>query len=195
MKSGIRRDWGESVTLLVALGVFLVAEDRYTLGGPAITLGIGIVLALMCCISIGATWLRPSGSRPIMIAAAGVLALGVIASMLKVLYLVVYQSHDIQGERLLKTALVIWIANVIVFAVIYERACPRDFAFPKRDSEKPVPMQFLDYLFLSFTTSTAFSPTDTSPLSTRARMYMMAESTISLATIAIAAARAVNILS
>jgi hypothetical protein len=195
MKSGTGRDWGESVTLLVALGVFLAAQDRYTLGGPAITLGIGIVLALMCCISIAVTWLRPSGSRPVMIAAAGVLAAGVIASMLKVLYLVVYQSHDIQGERLLKTALVIWIANVIVFAVIYERACPRDFAFPKRESEKPVPMRFLDYLFLSFTTSTAFSPTDTSPLSTRARMYMMAESGISLATIAIAAARAVNILS
>jgi hypothetical protein len=195
MKGGSGRDWGESVTLLAALGVFLVAQDRYTIGGPAITLGMGIVLALMCCLSIAVTWLRPSASPPVMVVAAGVLALGVVASMLKVLYLVVYQSHAIQGERLLKTALVIWIANVIVFAVIYERACPRDFAFPKRESEKPIPMHFLDYLFLSFTTSTAFSPTDTSPLSTRARMYMMAEATISLATIAIAAARAVNILS
>ncbi|HXM06839.1 MAG TPA: hypothetical protein VN936_05215 [Candidatus Acidoferrum sp.] len=195
MKGGSRRDWGESVTLLVALAVFVATRDRYTIGGPAITLGLGIVLALMCCVSIAVTWLRPSGSRPVMVAAAGVLAVGVITSMLKVLYLVVYRTHDIQGERLLLTALVIWIGNVIVFAVIYERACPRDFAFPKRESESSTPMQFLDYLFLSFTTSTAFSPTDTSPLSTRARMYMMAESTISLATIAIAAARAVNILS
>jgi hypothetical protein len=49
-------------------------------------------------------------------------------------------------------------------------------------------------LFLSFTTATAFSPTDTPPLTTRARMFMMGESAISLMTIAIAAARAVNML-
>jgi uncharacterized membrane protein len=96
---------------------------------------------------------------------------------------------------LLESALVIWISNVIIFAIIYHWIGEREFAFPRAEGEAVKPMNFLDYFFLSFTTSTAFSPTDTSPLTTRARMFMMAESAISLLTIAVAAARAVNILS
>jgi hypothetical protein len=195
MKGDDRRDWGESVTLLVILGLFLATENRYTIGGPKLTWVLGGVLGLTCIISIGITWLRSSGSRPVMIAAAGVLAIALATSMTKVLYLVIYRAHDIQGERLLETALVIWVANVIIFAIIYHRACSEDFVFLKRDSETRIHTPFLDYLFLSFTTSTAFSPTDTPPLTTRARMCMMAEAAVSLATIAIAAARAVNILS
>ena len=54
---------------------------------------------------------------------------------------------------------------------------------------------FVDYFFLSFTNATAFSPTDTLPLSARAKLMMMAEAAISLLTLALVAARAVNILS
>ena len=54
---------------------------------------------------------------------------------------------------------------------------------------------FIDYLFLAFTTATAFSPTDTLPLTVRAKLLMMAESAISLATIALVASRAVGLLS
>jgi len=54
--------------------------------------------------------------------------------------------------------------------------------------------RFLDYLFLSFTNATAFSPTDTMPLSRKAKVLMMAESLKSLVTIALIAGRAVNIL-
>ena len=53
---------------------------------------------------------------------------------------------------------------------------------------------FVDYVFLAFTNATAFSPTDTLPLSQRAKLLMMAEAMISLLTIALVAARAVNIL-
>jgi hypothetical protein len=54
---------------------------------------------------------------------------------------------------------------------------------------------FVDYLFLSYTNATAFSPTDTLPLTARAKALMMVQSAISLLTIALVAARAVNILS
>jgi hypothetical protein len=54
---------------------------------------------------------------------------------------------------------------------------------------------FVDYLFLSYTNATAFSPTDTLPLTARAKLLMMIQSAISLLTIALVAARAVNILS
>ena len=48
---------------------------------------------------------------------------------------------------------------------------------------------FVDYLFLAFTTATAFSPADALPLTARAKMLMMLEATISLATVALVASR------
>ena len=54
---------------------------------------------------------------------------------------------------------------------------------------------FVDYLYLSFTNATAFSPTDTLPLSRWAKLTMMAQSAISLVTAALVIARAVNIFS
>ena len=53
---------------------------------------------------------------------------------------------------------------------------------------------FIDYVFLSFTNATAFSPTDTLPLTPQAKLLMMAEASVSLLTVALVAARAVNIL-
>ncbi|NIK60535.1 hypothetical protein [Kribbella shirazensis] len=53
---------------------------------------------------------------------------------------------------------------------------------------------FTDYLFVSFTAATAFSPTDTMPLSARTKMLMGVQSAIALLTVAVIAARAVNVL-
>lgn len=52
----------------------------------------------------------------------------------------------------------------------------------------------MDYLFLAYTTSAAFSPTDVLPLTARAKLLMMLESSISLATILVVVSRAINIL-
>ena len=54
--------------------------------------------------------------------------------------------------------------------------------------------QFPDYLYVSFTNATAFSPTDTMPLSRWAKMLMAAQSSIALITVALVIARAVNVL-
>ena len=53
---------------------------------------------------------------------------------------------------------------------------------------------FTDYLFVSFTAATAFSPTDTMPLSARTKTLMGIESAIALLTVAVIAARAINVL-
>jgi hypothetical protein len=53
---------------------------------------------------------------------------------------------------------------------------------------------FVDYLFLAFSTATAFSPTDILPLTHRAKVIMMIESSISLITLVVVAARAINVL-
>ncbi len=125
--------------------------------------------------------------------------------------------HKESPGDLLRAATALWIGNVLVFASWYWRLDAggphqRDlreshtdgaFLFPQmtlgpdlrqemgEDDWKP---GFMDYLFLAFNTSTAFSPTDVPVLSRWAKGLMMIQAIISLATIAILAARAVNIL-
>lgn len=116
------------------------------------------------------------------------------------------------APTLLVDALNVWATNVLIFALWYwstdrgggamrglrgDRHA--DFLFPQmtmeaKTSEAPFIPGFVDYLFLSFTNATAFSPTDTLPLTQRAKLLMMAEATVSLLTVALVAARAVNIL-
>lgn len=115
------------------------------------------------------------------------------------------------GQTLLLDALNVWTTNIIVFAMWFwniDRGGPAtrglsgegvsDFLFPQNLPGSPQAQDwspgFVDYLYLSFTNATAFSPTDTPPLSARAKLLMMFEAAISLLTIALVAARAVNIL-
>ena len=110
---------------------------------------------------------------------------------------------EIEAPRLLASSVSIWLTNVLTFALLYwaidgggperrlrDPAGSRDFAFPP-SLRRP---RYPEYLFLAFTTATAFSPTDTAPLTTRVRMMMMLESAVSLMALAITAARAINIL-
>ena len=116
------------------------------------------------------------------------------------------------GRTLLLDALNIWATNVIVFSLWYwvldrggpavdrtDHRGPSEFIFPQMTlapgtTGADMKPGFVDYLFLSFNTSTAFSPTDTVPLTARMKLLMMFEATISLLTLALVAARAVNIL-
>jgi uncharacterized membrane protein len=110
---------------------------------------------------------------------------------------------------LLRNGGAIWVTNIIVFALWYwemdrggpaERACGTvrhpDFLFSQMTMPELVTKDwepnFFDYLYLSFTNATAFSPTDTLPMSRWAKMVMMFQSAVSLATVALVVARAVN---
>jgi hypothetical protein len=112
---------------------------------------------------------------------------------------------------LLRSGGAIWLTNVIVFALWYwdmdrggpaERACGThkhtDFLFSQMTAPELVAKDweptFIDYFYLSFTNATAFSPTDTLPLSRWAKMVMMFQSAISLLTVALVVARAVNVI-
>lgn len=132
-----------------------------------------------------------------------------------VLLICALPAHKQAPVQLLRSAGSLWISNVLVFAVWYWRldaGGPHKrertkfhqrgaFLFPqmalhqespsKPDSWHPV---FIDYLFVSFNTSTALSPTDTAVLSRWAKALMMLQSAISLTIIVLLAARAVNIL-
>jgi len=115
------------------------------------------------------------------------------------------------AERLLLTGASIWGTNVIVFALWYwefdrggpvARALARkpypDFQFVQMQCPELTPPDwepyFVDYLYLSFTNATAFSPTDVLPLSRWAKLTTLVQSAVSLMTVALVIARAVNIL-
>jgi hypothetical protein len=120
-------------------------------------------------------------------------------------------AADLRAIPLLLNGGSIWLTNVIVFALWYweldrggpaARATARvvhpDFLFSQMTVPELVDRDwepaFVDYLYLSFTNATAFSPTDTLPLSRWAKLAMMFQSAISLVTVALVVARAVNIL-
>ena len=115
------------------------------------------------------------------------------------------------GELLLKGA-AIWGTNVVTFGLsfwILDRGGPArrlephpplpDFQFPQDDNPHLAPRDWhprlLDYLYLSFTNSIAFSPTDVMPLTHWAKWLMLVESGISAVTVLLVAARGINILS
>ena len=73
-----------------------------------------------------------------------------------------------------------------------------DFLFPQMQAAELAPpdwdSEFVDYLYLSFTNATAFSPTDVLPLTARAKLTMMFQTVVSLCTLVLVVSRAVNIL-
>ncbi len=113
--------------------------------------------------------------------------------------------------RLLLTGGAIWLTNVIVFGLLYwelDRGGPAaralgterfpDFAFIQMTDPELAPPDwsagFIDYFYLSFTNASAFSPTDVLPMTRWAKLTMMLQSAVSLITVALVVARAVNIL-
>jgi hypothetical protein len=134
-----------------------------------------------------------------------------------VLLLVEVTQHTISPSRLLRSAAALWVSNFLVFASWYWRldgGGPHEraqtlghtdgaFLFPQMTMQPDAKLaagehewepNFIDYLFLAFNTSTAFSPTDVPVLSRWAKLLMMIQALISLLVLALLAGRAVNIL-
>ena len=147
--------------------------------------------------------------------ASSILTLAMIGS----LWLLVSRLplHKESPSELLRAATALWVCNVLIFASWYWRldaggphqrdlsVCHTDgaFLFPQMTLSRELRIEmeeddwkpgFMDYLFLAFNTSTAFSPTDVPVLSRWAKGLMMLQSSVSLSALAILAARAVNIL-
>ena len=119
------------------------------------------------------------------------------------------QKEHVPPQRVLISAGLLWMSNVLNFAIWYWRIDAggpnardkRDrhetdaFLFPQTSlQDHQWNPQFMDYLFLSFNTSTALSPADTAALSRPAKGLMMVQASISLVIIILIAARAVNVL-
>ena len=130
------------------------------------------------------------------------LVVAVVASLI--------EGDERSGAQLLLKAVTVWATNVIAFGLWYwaldrggpvrrlsPEPPPPDFQFPQMENPELVPRgwqpELVDYVYVSFTNSIAFSPTDAMPLSRRAKLLMLSESAISAVTLLLVAARAVNI--
>ena len=121
-----------------------------------------------------------------------------------------FGTGSIDAKELMRNVVLMIISNILIFSVWYWIIDPPgveqqrhdakwDFLFPQRGG--PLPHyegwepHYVDYLFLAFMTSFAFSPTDTLPLTSRAKMLMLLQASISVITLVVIASGGINILS
>jgi uncharacterized membrane protein len=204
--------WPFAVTVVVMIALQYLLPDRLTVGNRWVLPAIEVVLiAVLMAANPGRV---ERSSKPLRMLGLALIAVASLGNAWSVGWLV----HDITtgtqaggAAELLATGGDVWLINVLTFAVWYweldrggpvERAYGTnpypDFLFPQMSSADMAPKdwepQFLDYLYLAFTNSTAFSPTDTLPLSRWAKFLMLLQSLISLVTAALVVAKAVNAL-
>lgn len=149
-------------------------------------------------------------ARGLALALLGVLTLTLCSSVVRlVVTLMAPGKTPLPGPVLLRAGALLWIVNILVFAVLYWEVdgegplsrlqalyLPADLLFPQQQAGNPtrwVP-GFVDYLFVAFCFSTALSPADTAPLTRRLKVLMMAQAAISLTIIVLLVGRSVNIL-
>jgi hypothetical protein len=205
--------WPAMVALFAVGGLRMVIPESLSFG-PA-----WLLIVVVGILMVPTILARRRGMYNLNIILGYVLTSVVTLDMAWSLWLLVagLPSHKQGPLDLLRSAGALWIANILVFATWYWRLDAggphaRDlrgvhtdgaFLFPQMTlspehrremGEEDWNPGFVDYLFLAFNTSTAFSPTDCPVLSRWAKMLMMVQALISFATVALLAARAVNIL-
>jgi uncharacterized membrane protein len=207
--------WPASLAVAVAIALYFALPDTLITGlGPR-----WLIPALEGALGVSLLLANPRmsiQSRRLRLLTITLIALVNLANVVSLAELVRQllahnARHAPGGRDLIYASVPIWITNVIVFALWYweldrggpvARLQPRrrqpDFLFPQMtapDSTTPEwSPAFIDYLFTSFTNATAFSPTDTMPLTPWAKLLFMVQSLASLLTVALVISRAVNIL-
>lgn len=205
--------WPAAIALL-AVGGLRLALPEYLFLGPG-----WILLAVVAALMIPTVWARYCDLDTLNQILGHLLTSIVTADMVWSLsrLIAAIPSRKEMPQDMLRSAAALWVTNVLVFASWYwrldgggprareQRGVHTDgaFLFPQMtlNSEAKREMGeelwspgFVDYLFLAFNTSTAFSPTDSPVLSRWAKILMMVQALISFVTVALLAARAVNIL-
>jgi uncharacterized membrane protein len=205
--------WPIVLTILVVVGLMAVLPNRVRLF-PAWFVYVIAITALTAIAAVPISGAAKRWRRIERIVTLGIVVIIGSTTIMGVASLIrdlVSQSKALDGLTLLSSSVGMWVSNVLTFSLLFwqiDRGGPEarmndaskrpDFLFPQTGAPDEAPLDwrptFVDYLFLSFTTATAFSPTDTLPMTSHAKLLMMIESSISLITIAVIAARAINIL-
>ncbi len=205
--------WPAFIAIVAVGGLYTALPDALTLGPR--WLFPSLVLALLIPSVVSFHTGRHRLNAIFGFAVDGVLTAGLIISV--ILLVSALPTNKEAPQALLLSAASLWGTNILVFALWYWRLdaggpYQRDkiaghqdgaFLFPqmtmseealRKAGQQDWSPDFIDYLFLAFNTSTAFSPTDAPVLAGWAKVLMMLQSLLSLLIIALLAARAINIL-
>jgi uncharacterized membrane protein len=203
--------WGPQLVVAGAIVLDVFLPDKLVLGPRWLLPSVEGLLLIGLAVASPHPRLRHSTLRRDV--AIGLIGLVSAVNIFSLVELVRYllQGHTAHGRPLIGAGIVLWVTNVLLFGLWYweldrggpiERAMnpdnQADFLFPQMDKAEFAPRGWMpgliDYLYVSFTNATAFSPTDTMPLTPTAKVLMSAQSLASLLIIGLVVARAVNIL-
>ncbi len=200
--------WVPVCASLFACGIFMLLPPGLL---PVARTTLPIVLIPLLAIWIILYQFNQFGPTRIIGHCATAVLTAFVATALAILVYAI-PHHTQQPALMLQSAAILWVTNIVVFALWYwrldaggpharamrghhEEGC---FLFPQMaltgGRAKGWSPRFVDYLFLAFNTSTAFSPTDTAILSRWAKLLTMLQSVISLGLVALVASRAINII-
>jgi uncharacterized membrane protein len=203
--------WPAQLAVGLAIVLNLSLASQITIGPRWLLPGVeGILLVALVVIAPARATVHRVGERRFALSVIGLVSLVNVVLLARLVDRLI-NGGDVVGRSLILSGAVLWVTNVLLFAVWYwemDRGGPVaryenasalvDFQFPQMDDPKLAPEGwrpgFLDYLYLSLTNSTAFSPTDTMPLTHTAKIVMAIQSITALLTVGLVIARAVNIL-
>jgi hypothetical protein len=208
-----RRDpfWQAQLTAIAAIALYLALPEKLTVGPTWLlpTLEGLLVVGLIVAMPNPAMQYSP-WRRHFAIALIGLVSAANLAALLLLVHYLL-KGGKAGGHALILSGVVLWVTNVLLFALWYweldrggpvarvlDKTALPDFLFPQMSDSRWAPdgwsPGFVDYLYVSFTNATAFSPTDAMPLSQPAKLLMTVQALASLLTIGLVVARAVNIL-
>jgi uncharacterized membrane protein len=202
-----------SIAVLFAISLQVVLPEKLIEGlGPRILIPTleGILALVLLVANPRRITTESKDLRVVSLALIAMINIANAVSLGELVHALLHGSAT-SGRPLVYASVPIWLTNVIVFGLWYwelNRGGPAarlgsthrrpDFLFPQMSTPGSSPgwtPTLVDYLYTSFTNATAFSPTDTMPLTNWAKLLMMLQSFASLLTVALVISRAVNILS
>jgi len=195
---------------LVSILLQVLLPDRLSVGSRWILPGLEAVLLVVMALNSPQRLEGPHSRRRILaLATIGVVSVANGISLVLLARLLLENKVQ-NGHSLIIAGSLIWLTNVLLFSLWYwelDRGGPGmraaakdsepDFLYPQMTDLGMFPNwrpRYVDYLYVSLTNATAFSPTDTMPLTDQAKLLMGLQSLVSLVTLGLVVSRAVNIL-
>lgn len=204
--------WPAQATIVAAIGLQVSLPERLTVGPswliPALE---GVLLAGLIIVTPNQVEDEHPRRRRIALGLTAFVGAANVYSLGALTHFLLHHNPPGGGRPLIVAGVLIWLTNFLIFGLWYwemdrggpgRRAAgndgPPDFLFPQMSDDRIEPKEwrpkFIDYLYVSLTNATAFSPTDAMPLSPVAKTTMGVQSLVSLVTIGLIVSRAVNIL-
>lgn len=203
--------WPAQATVLAAIGLQLLLPARLTVGPSWLIPGLeGALLIGMFMATPNQLEHEHTARRRAALGLTAFVSAANVYSLVALTHFLLHHSTP-NARQLIVSGVLIWLTNFLIFALWYwelDRGGPGrraaghdgapDFLYPQMTDDRIEPLvwrpQFIDYLYVSLTNATAFSPTDTMPLTPMAKSVMGAQALVSLVTIGLIVSRAVNIL-